>query len=277
MNYQGVGTLDISNCLILRNRQVTAGDLDVNGLLTLDLDSGTTLAPILVLDDGLTINGLKITDGGQDVMPTWLADGMTLSFRNFGAGSTINHESASVAAAYRFATGDGQPLTVGGQLQPTDYVASASRWSVVPNHSTGDYTSTQIANISQVAGGDVSAALEGGGVLTKMFTVTSVDAKGVLQLTWANIAGGAHIFCPLAWDLSGIHVSGAPTLDPAQELNLWISSSGVSQFLNEDTNATDDPTDRFRCASGLDTLFGLNRVRISWSTAGGSRRWEVPM
>ena len=159
MNYQGVGILDLSNCIVNRTRIVTAADLDVDGLLTLDLEGSGPLAPILQLDDGLLVNGLKITDGGQDIMGTWLADGISVSFCNVGAGASLGNNKPSIAAAYRFSISTGVDIPLTPALQPARYYGPGSVWAVASLFSPDTYATSDITNDSGVSGAQASDAL----------------------------------------------------------------------------------------------------------------------
>lgn len=54
-----------------------------------------------------------------------------------------------------------------------------------------------------------------------------------------------------------------------------ISSDGVAQLVHEDAGVT-EPTSRFRTSSGASVGVDSRRIQVFSSTAGGSRRWEVP-
>lgn len=162
MDITSNGTLEIRNNTLLRTRLVQAADVDVNGLVTLDIEGVNPLCPILDIDDSLTINGLRIQDSGEEVLPTIWGDGMFLYLRHSGAGGSplLSHQSGSVSASYRFAVSSGSSQKITDRLIPILYDQTASRWVVSTPFQQGDYTSSTVSNSSTVNGTNITDALQ---------------------------------------------------------------------------------------------------------------------
>lgn len=125
--------LYIRNGLQLQPRQVTAGDLDANNVLTLRLDSGSDVSlggVVLVLDAGLTIAGVRVLDKDQAIPASQLG-GMVLFIVGLGGEATIANAAPAVPESQRFAV---QPATtsVSVGFVFSMYSATLQRW-VVPN------------------------------------------------------------------------------------------------------------------------------------------------
>lgn len=161
MDIWSTGVIETRNASLLRTRTVTAGDLDVNGLLTLDFEGADPICPILDIDDSLTLNGLKITDNGVDVIGTVWGDGMFLYVKHSGVGGSplLANESASVSAAYRFSNSSGSDLKITNRLLPVVYDPALGRWLVSAPFQQGDYTSSTVTNQSNITGASITEAL----------------------------------------------------------------------------------------------------------------------
>ena len=161
MDITSNGVFELRNASLLRTRAVTAADLDVDGLLTLDIEGANQLAPILDIDDSLTLNGLKITDNGVDVIGTIWGDGIFLYAKHSGVGGSplLANQSGSVSAAYRFQNSSGSDLKITNRLLPVVYDPALGRWLVSAPFQVGDYTSSTVPNNSVISGTYVTDAL----------------------------------------------------------------------------------------------------------------------
>lgn len=250
MNYQGVGILDLGNCIVNRTRIVTAADLDVNGLLTLDLEGSGPLAPILQLDDGLIANGLKITDGGQDIMPTWLADGISVSFCNVGAGASLGNNNLSVDAAYRFSISTGVDIPLTPALQPARYYGPGSVWAVASLFSPDTYSASDIINDTLIVGAQVSDALTTlntgkANLASPTFTGAPLAPTATPGTNTTQIATTAYVdrYTPTTTVLSSLVVAASPTYTTILTVPTLASTAYTAQII---VDVADDPTSAVR-------------------------------
>ena len=123
-----------------------------------------------------------------------------------------------------------------------------------------------------------SVHIKNGVLMLDRHEPSAMTGEDVIELEMDAVTSGMHIRIPDGWEVAGISLldQGYPiSMDDIGEIMLMLSSDGTALLLHENVGVT-EPTSRFRTSSGASVGVDGRRIQIFWSTAGGSRRWEVP-
>lgn len=115
----------------LTSRTVTAGNLDVNGVLTIDQALGEA-PPILDLDPGLQLSGIDLLDNGVSILGTAFGDQARIWVRCLTGTATLRNEEVVVPtpANLRLSVTGGSDFALTERPVSCTYDASTQRWRV---------------------------------------------------------------------------------------------------------------------------------------------------
>lgn len=93
---------NVESALVLRPVLIVSGDLDAEGVYTVVTDSQTPSDALFVLDDGLELSGLRLTENGDDLADDqYFRCGMFPVRVRVGDMATLVHEDTGVSDATR--------------------------------------------------------------------------------------------------------------------------------------------------------------------------------
>ena len=199
------GAVEVRKLLRLGERDVLIADLDVNGVVTLDVSGPAAAGSIILrLEDGLSLSGIRIVDGSVELTGDYLR-GLLLGIVAADTGALLVNEDAAVTAANRLAvTPAGASVGVDQRQIFLLYNTATSRW-VIPNWS--HFAPTDPATWDP-APTTTSEALNQLGARAPLAGTGSATWAGNTQTVWSYTLAEGEVYGGLMTLVTG-HLNGA--------------------------------------------------------------------